>query len=255
MRIILVLLLMLGSTQSLTFASFPKLTGYVTDTVGVLSPQEVALLNSVSAQLDRAAQVQLTSVVVDSLDGLSVEEYAVRLFEIAGIGHKNSDRGLLVLVAVGDRKVRIEVGYGLEGIIPDGKAGAILDDYVVPEFKKNEFGAGVRSGHLVIAKQLSEYFNVALQLDGRVPMPVYSNSQGSGWKETIFVFIFLIVLITILSRLGRHGRHMKWLPLLFLLGGLSGSRGRYRGGFFGGGSGFGGFGGGGAGGGGSSRGF
>lgn len=254
MRVLFTLLFTLIIGVTPVIAALPNLNGYVNDTVGVMSPQEVALLNGVSTQLDRAAKVQLVSVVVESLDGLSVEEYAVRLFEQAGIGYKGDDKGILLLLAVQDRRVRIEVGYGLEGVVPDGASGAILDRYVLPELRQDAYGAGILTGHLVLAKRLSEYFNVPLQLDGRVPTPALPSSQRSGWAETLIVFVVLMVLILLLSRMGRHGRHLKWLPLLFLLGGLGGSRGRYRGGFFGGG-GFGGFGGGSSGGGGASRGF
>jgi uncharacterized protein len=85
-------------------------------------------------------------VVVESLDGLSIEEFAEQLFNRWGIGKKNRDNGLLFLWSTGDRKVRVEVGYGLEGVLPDGKAGAILDSYVIPMFKAGEFDEGVVGG-------------------------------------------------------------------------------------------------------------
>ena len=85
-------------------------------------------------------------VVIGSLDGLSIEEAAVQLFTLWGIGKKSKDNGLLFLWSTGDRRIRVEVGYGLEGVLPDGKTGAILDTYVIPKFKSGEFDEGVLAG-------------------------------------------------------------------------------------------------------------
>ena len=85
-------------------------------------------------------------VVIGSLDGLSIEEAAVRLFSLWGIGGKSKDNGLLLIWSTGDRRVRVEVGYGLEGVLPDGKTGAILDAYVIPKFKSGQFDEGVLAG-------------------------------------------------------------------------------------------------------------
>jgi uncharacterized protein len=88
----------------------------------------------------------MTVVVIKSLDGLAIEEAAVKLFELWGIGKKHKDNGLLFLWSTGDRRVRVEVGYGLEGALPDGKVGAILDTYVIPKFKAGNFDEGVLAG-------------------------------------------------------------------------------------------------------------
>src|SRR6185436_2536337 len=89
---------------------------------------------------------EMAVVVINSLDGLSVEEFAVKLFELWGIGKKNRDNGLLLLWSTGDRRVRVEVGYGLEGTLPDGKVGGILDTYVMPKFKAGDFDQGLIDG-------------------------------------------------------------------------------------------------------------
>jgi len=85
-------------------------------------------------------------VVIRSLDGVSVEETAVKLFELWKIGKKDKDNGLLLLWSTGDRRVRVEVGYGLEGVLPDGKVGRILDTYVMPKFRAGEFDDGLMAG-------------------------------------------------------------------------------------------------------------
>ena len=119
---------------------------WVTDTAGALRPDTVARLNSKIGEIERTSGVELAVVVIRSLDGVSVEEAAVKLFESWGIGKKHADNGLLFLWSTGDRRVRVEVGYGLEGALPDGKVGAILDTYVIPRFKAGEFDEGVLAG-------------------------------------------------------------------------------------------------------------
>ena len=119
---------------------------WVTDMPGALRAETVARLNSTIGDLERTNGAEMAVVVVKSLDGLSVEEAAVKLFELWGIGKKSKDNGLLLLWSTGDRRVRVEVGYGLEGTLPDGKVGAILDTYVIPKFKAGDFDQGLIDG-------------------------------------------------------------------------------------------------------------
>jgi uncharacterized protein len=119
---------------------------WVTDLPRALRPESVAWLNSTISDFERTTGGEMAVVVIRSLDGMSIEEYAVKLFALWGIGKKDKDNGLLFLWSTGDRRVRVEVGYGLEGLLPDGKVGAILDGYVIPHFKAGEFDTGVISG-------------------------------------------------------------------------------------------------------------
>ena len=119
---------------------------WVTDMPGALRADTVARLNASISEAQRTHGIEMAVVVVRSLDGLSIEEAAEKLFNLWGIGKKGRDNGLLFLWSTGDRKVRVEVGYGLEGVVPDGKAGSILDAYVIPRFKSGEFDAGVIAG-------------------------------------------------------------------------------------------------------------
>jgi len=119
---------------------------WVSDPSAALDPKIVALLNERAAAFERDTTSEIAIVVIRSLDGLPIEEAAVKLFQMWGIGKKNHDNGLLFLWSTGDRRVRVEVGYGLEGALPDGKVGAILDQYVIPRFKANQFGQGVLDG-------------------------------------------------------------------------------------------------------------
>jgi uncharacterized protein len=127
---------------------------WVTDMPRALKADTVAQLNAMIDELERSTGAELAVVVVASLDGQSVEQYAERLFKMWGIGKAGKDNGLLLLWSKGDRKVRIEVGYGLEGTIPDGKAGAILDAYVIPKFKAGQFDDGIIAGVAAVVMEL-----------------------------------------------------------------------------------------------------
>jgi uncharacterized protein len=119
---------------------------WVTDMPGALRADTIARLNSTISDFERTTGGEMAVVVIRSLDGLSIEESAEQLFKLWGIGKKTRDNGLLLLWSTGDRRVRVEVGYGLESVLPDGKIGAILDTYVIPKFKSGQFDEGMLAG-------------------------------------------------------------------------------------------------------------
>jgi uncharacterized protein len=128
-------------------------------------------------------------VVIGSLDGLSIEDAAVQLFALWEIGKKHKDNGLLLHWSTGDRRVRVEVGYGLEGVLPDGKVGAILDAYVMPKFKSGEFDEGLLAG---VDALLSAARNEPVEL----PSP-RSGSYENGWPGIGTVLIGLLGAIPV----------------------------------------------------------
>jgi uncharacterized protein len=128
---------------------------WVTDLPRALRPDTVARLNALVSEFEQNTGAELAIVIVQSLDGLSVDEAAAKLFALWGIGKKGKDNGLLFLWSTGDRRVRIEVGYGLEGLLPDGKVGAILDTYVIPRFRANQFDEGVIAGVQTLVRAAS----------------------------------------------------------------------------------------------------
>ena len=119
---------------------------WVTDMPGMLRAETIARLNATIGEFERTNGAEMAVVVIRSLDGLTIDEAAVELFELWSIGKKSSDNGLLLLWSTDDRRVRVEVGYGLEGVLPDGKVGAILDAYVMPKFRSGEFDEGLLAG-------------------------------------------------------------------------------------------------------------
>jgi uncharacterized protein len=235
-----ILFLILTALFVLLFSvEFPAPTPYkyVNDYVGVLDSETVEKIVAVGKELEKKTTAQVVVVVVPSLSGLTVEEYANRLFREWGIGQKEKNNGVLLLVAMSDRKVRIEVGYGLEGAIPDGKAGRILDEYVIPYFKEGEYDKGIYYGYLAIAKEVAREYGV--EITGTSDLPE-RGTDISGLSIIIIVIAFIIFS----SIMGRGGR---WYRGPRFPGGFGGSRG--------GSGGFGGFGGGSSGGGGASRGW
>lgn len=126
--------------------AFPELTGRVVDAAGILSAAERAALEETLARLEAETTVQIVVASVPRLPeefGGAIEDYSLRLAEHWGIGQAETDNGALVVVAVEDRQARIEVGYGLEGAIPDGLAGRIIRDRMAPRFAAGEFAAGL----------------------------------------------------------------------------------------------------------------
>ena len=192
---------------------------------------------------------QVVCVTVNSLDGKDVRDYALGLGREWGIGSKNND-GVLLLLSVEERQIDIEVGYGLEGALPDGKTGRILDNYAIPYLKSDDFSTGLREAFsALIGETATEY---GVEIDGSSLAPdVDEDEEYKSSKAVIIDFIIFIIIVFAIRKI--TGR----TPFIFFGGGGNHhSGGGFSGGGFSGGS-SGGFSGGGGsfGGGGSSRGF
>lgn len=153
---------------------------WVTDVPGALRADTVARLNSTLTDLERATGAEMAVVVIRSLDGLSIEDAAAKLFALWSIGKKGRDNGLLFLWSTGDRRVRVEVGYGLEGTLPDGKVGAMLDAYVMPRFRSGQFDEGVSAGVDVLQRAVRNE-PVVLPPPGSEPYENRSQGLGTWW--------------------------------------------------------------------------
>lgn len=238
------ILLMLVATSATGKATYPKPQGHVNDFAGVIARDTRNSLEKLLTELAARTGAEIAVVTLPSLNEEPIENVAVDLFKEWGIGQKGKDTGLLFLVAPNDRKMRIEVGYGLEPILPDALTGRVLDSYVVPEFKKGDLNTGIRQGTVALVQVLAKYYDVNPEEISLPPLPQATARvpQKDSLLTKIFRFGFVIFLIILFIR---H-------PSLFLALLLStmGGGGRSSGGF---GGGFGGFGGGSSGGGGSSR--
>lgn len=241
-------------------------TGYVTDLAGIIGPGKKANLESLCGELEQKTGAQMAIVTVHSLDGESVEYYAVDLFKQLGIGSKKDNRGVLLLVAPNDRKYRIEVGYGLEPVINDARAGD-AGRAMVPFLRQGDYGGAIETGAWQLARYIADDAHVTLS--GQPPAVRIRHSGGStGGIPLFWIILGVILLFSFLGRSsGRPGGGSGGSGLLWFLLGMAasssrGSRGSWGGGGFGGGSGgwgggggFGGFGGGSSGGGGASGGW
>jgi uncharacterized protein len=220
-------------------------SNYVNDFAGVLSAETVSDLNDTCRQLDEQAKAQVSLVTVNSLDGGEIESYANDLFQKWGIGGKSSNRGVLILLAVQDRKDRVEVGYGLEPILPDGKVGGFGRE-AVPLLKQGDYNGAVRLLTLRVAEVVAQ--DAGIQLTGAQPPPTPVPSPRGISPAGIVMLIVIVLIVLITPPL----RSIFWLLLFSNWGGGYRGGGWGGGGFGGGGGGFGGFGGGSSGGGGAS---
>ena len=224
-------------------------TGHINDFAGVLSGQAKSQLEMVAAEVKQKAGAEIAVAIVKSLDGDTVENFANILAERWGVGDKE-DRGALILLAIEDRKMRIEVGYGLEPIIPDGRAGEIREN-MRPHLQAGVYDMAIATGVVELGRIIAQDAGVTLAtLGGAQPAQAgrgrRRRSRGFGIWSLLFFLPFLFM-----RRRRNGGWHGGAMTTAWMLGSLGGGRG--FGGFGGGGSGgFGGFGGGGFGGGGAS---
>ena len=235
-------------------------TGYVTDLAGVIGASKKASLEALCMELEQKTGAQMAIVTVRSLDGQSVDYYAVDLLRQLGIGGKKDNRGVLLLVAPNDRKYRIEVGYGLEPVINDARAGD-AGRAMVPFLRQGDYGGAIETGAWQLAKYIADDSNVTLS--GQPPVRRVQHRNSGGGIGIFWVIVGLIIFFSFLGRSsgmrpgGGGGSGLAWFLLGMLANSGRGSRGDWGGGGFGGsssggGGGFGGFGGGSSGGGGAS---
>ncbi|MEO6912310.1 MAG: TPM domain-containing protein [Edaphobacter sp.] len=254
LRWLAIVLLVLSPAAVLTAEtvnSLPAPTGYVNDFAGVLSPATVQSVDNLCGQVDRQAHAQIAVVTIKTIDGdQSIEEFATALEEKWKVGAKGTDRGVLMLLVMNPRRGRIEVGYGLEGILNDAKVGDIGRS-MAPAARQGDYDRAVPLGVGQIAQIIAADAGVTLTQ----PMRQYSRQQQpvpvqlNLWQVLLAGGAILFVLF-ILIRTGNVG--VIFFLLGALMGGGRGGRGGGGGDGDGGGGGFGGFGGGSSGGGGAS---
>ncbi len=227
-----------------------KPTGYVNDFAGVLSPDTRSHLEQLCTDVDQQAHAQIAVVTVHTTGDDTIDDFAVHLEEKWKVGQKGTDRGLLFLLATDDHHYRFEVGYGLEGILPDGKVGSIGRE-MVPYLREGNYDAAVTMATQDIADVIAKDAGVILKTPSENVGPEPQPHPRSAVKDILLALFAVFVLISLL-RSGSSG----WAGFLLgmFLGGMGGGRGGggFGGGDGGGGGGFGGFGGGTSGGGGAS---
>jgi uncharacterized protein len=248
-----------GATQ------LPTLTQPVTDLAGVIDADSSAKLDNYIRTLQAATGDVIVVLTIRTFkpDYADIREYAVKQFENngRGVGDKAKDNGLLVVLAVDDRQLWMEVGYGLEGAITDGFAGETSRVYMAPQFKQGQYGAGLLTGVTRLISRIADERNVTVGDLPRLARERRPQSRPNGIRlGGVGTFILLLFIVYLMSRgnrrsppgggsgLGRRGGGVYWGGSSSWSGWSGG--GSFGGGSFGGGGGFGGFGGGGSGGGG-----
>jgi len=242
---------------------------FINDFADVLNYETEEKIYRLGKQLEDKTGAQVVLVTIDSLDGQDINEYANKLFEKWGIGQKDVDNGILILFANAERLLRIEVGYGLEGAVPDIKTAEIRENYIRPYTQYDDFDSGLYSGYAAIVKEVAKEYNVEINADtspspgGGLSQEQHNarefGSEDDGRGHTLLGFIILFLIFDgVFFKFRITSTIMKILFWnSFFGGGRYGGRGNRRnrggrGGWGGGGFGGGGFGGGSSGGGGRS---
>lgn len=231
----------------------PAADFFVNDFAGVIDSEDEAEIMRIGKDLERQTAAQVVVVTVDSLNGKAVEDYALELGREWGVGDREKNNGVVLLLSVSDRKVTIQVGYGLEGCLPDGKTGRILDSYAVPYLADDDFSTGLTEAYKAIATVVYDEYNAepGVSYGQSEHSQRFSDETDEAAMKIILLIIFILIFVL------RRGRGFIFFPFIGGGGGFHGGGGSHHSGGgshggFGGGS----HGGGGSfGGGGSSRGF
>lgn len=254
-----ILVLSFASSAQLPKGFKPK--DYVNDFAGVLSEPAKAQISALCVEVEQKTGAQIAAVTVKSLDGRSIEDFSIDVATQLGVGPKKSNRGVLILLAVEDRRYRFQVGYGLEPILPDGKTGSFGRE-AIPSLRERNYDAALLLMTRRVAETIAQDSGVTLTTPANLPPPMRRRG-GPGETVDPGVIVGIIILVVIFAILAIRSRATGsrytrrgggWWIGPMIGGGWGGGRsgGGWGGGFGGGGGGFGGFGGGGFGGGGAS---
>jgi len=224
----------------------PPLRGRVNDYAGVMSQDQARSLESQLAQFEQETGHQVAVLTIPTLDSEDIEGFSIRVAENWKIGKKGFDNGVILVVAVKDRRLRLEVGYGLEGVLPDAIAKRITSDYIVPRFRSQDYAGGIIAG-----------IDAVLKVIKKEPLPESARKKSGNQGSDLNFFIMLAVALAVFGLIGfastanqrRQGvwatRGRRYPPIFwggggFGGGGFSGGGGSDGGGFSGGGGSFGG---------------
>ena len=243
-RLLVAAALLSAACASVVSASTPQPPDmprdYVVDLAGIMRSDLKGELNSALQMLEQKTTAQVLVLTVQTLDNQSIDEFALNTKEKWKLGQKGKDNGVLIVVAVTDRKYRIEVGYGLEGVLPDSLVGSIGREYFVPYFRKGDYSTGIYAGTIAVIKTIAAHEGVSItdETERTQPRGAYRGKPLSAFHKIIAMAFGVILLILCVTNPG------KCFLLLLLFsrgrgggGGWSGGDGGFGGGSFGGGGG------------------
>jgi uncharacterized protein len=226
-RNLLIILIFVLPIVAFTQPAIPELWGTrIHDEAKLLSPDFIPRLEQLMQSTEDTTSNQIAVLIIPTLDDYPIEDYTLKVAEKWKLGQKGKDNGVLLFVASDDRKVRIEVGYGLEGILPDAVCNQIIRNEIAPHFRQNDYDGGILAAVTAIQQAIKGEYQAEIQKSG--------GRRGRG--GSIVPFLVILGIIILISRLRGGGRNR---------GGWSSGSGWYGGGWGGGGGGFGGGGGGG----------
>jgi len=212
-----------------TTPAIPRLTQYATDLTGTLSQGELASLSEKLDQFDRSTSTQIVVLIVATTGEIPLEDFTLKVAELNKIGRARKDNGALLFIAKSDRRMRIEVGRGLEGVLPDILAGQIIRNEISPRFREGDYYGGISAGVEAMFKATRNEYTAEPQ----------SSKKSPGWS--ISTIILIIIIFIVISRIfrgpgsftGRGPRTGAWFPPIG--GGWGGGGGGFGGGGLGGG--------------------
>ncbi len=201
-------------------AEVPYLTGRITDNAQLLSPAVKQSLSDSLQEHEKRAGNQIAVLTLPTLDGESIEDYAVKVFESWKLGQKGKDNGVLIVVVPNDRRMRIEVGYGLEGTLTDAVAGRIINDTMAPKFKNRDFDGGITDGSMAVIKIL-EGGELPKTEDSSVSVEQSKSFAKEGLELSIMQRIlfgaFIFGIIGLFTVIGIVTPGFGWFLYLFLI--------------------------------------
>ena len=180
---------------------------YINDYANILSNEVEDYIQNRSVALNNVDGTQIVVVTVSNLEGNSIEDYALNLFRNFGIGDSKKNNGILILVSVEERMLRIEVGYGLEGIINDGKAGRIRDQYMTPYLKNNDWDNGIKNGYDAIYSEIVKENN--LNIDYTEPINTYE-------EDNLLLLLLSLIIGIALGSISRKTKKQNIFTMVYL---------------------------------------
>jgi len=205
---------------------------YVNDYANVLDDETESYINSMGEALEKATQAQVVVVTVNEIKDQALEEYSLGLLREWGIGNAKKNNGVLILLDLGGRNSRIEVGYGLEGALPDGKTGRIQDQFMIPYFKEDNYSKGITEGYNAIINEVYLEYGNDSPIEGD-----YSTSSNEKANPIVIFFGAILVIGLIILDFRFTGGMVTFMILRGIGRGGGGGSGRSGGGGSGGGGG------------------
>jgi uncharacterized protein len=219
-RAVVALLAALLSPAGAFAADVPYLTGRVVDNAQILSPDARTRLAAVLKAHEQATSNQIVVLTVPTIQPEGVEEYAVDVFNKWKLGQKGQNNGVLVVVVPQDRRMRIEVGYGLEPLLTDAMAGAIIRDVMTPAFKRTDYDAGVQNGvAAIIARLEGKSVATAVPAAARQPLRSRNGFQRADmpWPQRILFSLFVFTIVGLFTFIGIVTPGAGWFLYVFLI--------------------------------------